>query len=210
MPLNQKYRKSNEVLVNYDFADILSNVGYVTVYGVSDSANTKTLSRLPLASADYYTVVNGATAGSPTSTEVNFDYTFNSSQLVKGKLFVTETYEATDSGADVTAYTKVRILHYDGTTENVIGAQQTTDDLNVSTGTQQFITTLTFDINKHFKRGEMLRIEIELWVASANTNSNSVLYHDGSNRDFGLESPTGVAVGSQLICLMPFDLGGKL
>ncbi len=156
-------------LINYTFSDSLANVGYITLYGIKNDAGAYVLHGLQLPSSAIYTEVAGGG-----TTEVNFDYTFLKDQLVKGNLFVSETYKNANTG---TTHTHVRVLHYDGTTETEIGALQSSIAVGgVSIGV---MTTLTFDINKAFKKGEKLRIEV-LYIAGVSNNSR--FYHDGLNR----------------------------
>lgn len=213
MPLNTRKKLlpgGNKILINYDFTDMLASVGYVNLYGICDEATVYKLTRLPLVSTTY--IKNYAPSVSGLQGEVNFDYTFLTSQLVKGELFLSLTYYAraiATQSAD--CYLKIRILHYDGSTETVIGTQQTTDTIT-QTDDSAYLwkrTTLTFAVNKQFKNGDILRVEIETW-STTTTNAGAGFLMDGANRNFGQVDPAGTAVDSTIIIDVPFDLGGKL
>jgi len=207
--LQEIFRKESPILVNYSFQDMLANVGYVELFGICDEAAAYYFQRLPLASTDYKVIYSPP--GTGLKGEINFDYTFLTSQLVKGNLFLSVTYYARCIATqDANCYLKIRVLHYDGSTETVIGAQQTTDTIT-ETGdvtTKYKRTTLTFAVNKMFKKGEILRVEIETYTTLANNNECG-FYFDGANRNFGQVDPVGTSVDSTLLMEVPFDLGGK-
>ena len=206
MAIPIKYRKSPEVLANYSFVDILSDVGYVTVFGIMDEADTRSFSRLAIDSKEerrLFTSTGGLEG------EDNFDFTFNLPVTIKGDLYLTLTYFAraiATQSAD--CFLKIRVMHFDGSTETVIGTQQTTDTIT-QTVDSTFLwqrTTLLFDLTrKFFARGDKLRVEIEVH-STLSTNAACGYYHDGNNKDFAQEDPVGTSVGSNLICQIPLVL----
>lgn len=204
MAIRKKYRKSPEILTNYDFTDVVANVGYITFYGISDEADSKKLVRQAIESTDVKSDIQGTTG----NVESNFDYTFNISQLVKGDLYVTITILANDNGTGTCENdTTVEIFHYDGSTETSIGTQQSIAQLSATGGAQEEARhTLTFDVNKRFNKGDILRVEVITTVTGNNSNDFASHYHDGANRDFSLTDQHGVAAPSNLIVLVPFDL----
>lgn len=205
MPIPKVYRKSPPLQINFDFADILSNAGWVTMYGISDEADTKTLSRQALESTD----VESRKTGTSGNVEANFDFTFDIAQKVKGKLYVTITIEAEGFGSNTAQNdTTIEIFHYDGTTETTIGTQQSIAQLNnpVDTAADQARTTLTFDVDRFFKKEDILRVEVISTVTSAHASSSAAFYHDGANRDLSLTDQHGIATNSNLIVLVPFEL----
>jgi|TARA_R110000751_G_scaffold117608_2_gene217850 hypothetical protein len=204
MAIPVRYRKSAEVLANYDFADLLTGVGTITLYGISDEAGTKKLSRQALES----TAVKADIQGTSGSIESNYDIEFNRSELVKGDLSATITIQATSTTGSSTNDTTVEIFHVDSaSSETTIGSQQAITQLsNPSAGSTEYRTTLTFAVNKRFARGDKLRIEVISTVASANSNSVASHYHDGANRNLSLTDQHGIAAPSNLIALIPFDI----
>jgi len=208
--LNQKFRKSPEVLANYDFVDIISGQGYVSLYGNVDTASAAILTRLPLASAYPYTQVGGA----DNNLEINFDYTFNYPQLVKGKLYVIETYGADNtSSATALGWTTIRIIHYNaaaGETE-IAAAKQTKGVTSLADAPRAWERIIvSFDVDKMFKKDDVLRVEVIIHIEGTTTNATTWLCNDGANRDLGQEAPAASPVDSTFIIDIPFDLGGKL
>ena len=202
--ITPKYRKSPEILVNYDYTDILNNVGYVVLNGLCDTASDYFLSRLAVASKTYLT-----TSAPTGSTEKNFDFEFPNSQHIKGNLFITYTMKHV-ANLIHNSTLAFRIIHYDGTTETEVAAQQSVI-ITAASGTFYERGTFRFAVDKIFRKGDILRIEA---IMSTNSVSPSTdlcgLFHDGENRNFGQVSPAGTATNSNLIIQVPFDLGGKI
>ena len=205
----EKYRKQPPVQVNYSFEDLLANVGYVELVCVFDEADEYSFQRLPLDSTTKRK--NYGDIGVGLQGEVNIDYTFLTSQLVKGNAFLSITLFAQAlSTQTTTCYLKIRVLHVSGVTETLIGTQQTTDTLTQTddAATLYHRTTLKFALDKQFTKGEILRVEIETWSDHA-TNTNKGFYVDGGNKAWG-QTEDSVAIGSNIILEVPFDLGGVL
>lgn len=208
------FRKSGEQLVNYDFTDLLASVGYVTLYGIKDEADNYSLVRIQPQNADYRTKLNKTDAAGDLSSEVNFDFTFGMNQRVRGKLYVAETYEAEGNASDnCNALTKVRIYHVRGVTETEIGTQQTTTTIDdaASTGPDFYRAVLTFDVDKVFIPGDILRVNVEIHIPTnvGSVASFAALFHDGGNRNWG-QTYEGVLIDSLFTVDVPFDLRGKL
>lgn len=206
MVIPTRYRKAQETQVNYDIVDVITDVGYITLFGFSDEADAKTLIRQTLPSTDISSRVTGTTG----NVEVNFDFTFETADRVKGDLFVTITIFV-DGSASNTAQndTTIEIFHVDsGASETTIGTQQSIAQLNnpVDTAQDEARTTLTFAVDKFFAEGDKLRIEVISAVTSSNGNSFAGFYHDAINRDFSLVDQHGIATNSNLIVNVPFDL----
>ena len=128
---------------------------------------------------------------------------------VKGNLFVTITIEADGSGANAaTNDTTIKIYHYDGTTETQLGSTATLPQLEnpASTAADQARHSATFAVDKVFKKGDILRVEVISTIASANANSTASHYHDGANRDLSLTDQFEVSCRSDLIVQTPFQL----
>ena len=208
MVLAQPFTTTSPTLVNYDFVDVLSDVGYVALYGFDDEASNKILKRLQLDSNSERRLYT-ATGADPEG-EDNFDFIFNKPSRVNGSLFVSVTYFAI-AGSTQSSDCKlnIRIIHYDGSTETVIGTSQTTELIlqEADSSTIWKRTTLKFAVDKFFNKGDILRVEIEV-ASTFSVNSQVGFYHDGGNKNFGQVDPPvpSVSVGSNLIVNVPFDL----
>lgn len=201
--MQQPFTTTSPTLLNVDFSDYLTEVGYVILYGVVDEAGAYTLSRQQLESSSVLTQATGT----PASNEENFDFEFISAQSVKGNLYVNVTI-AVDGSAGTAGNGRVaiRIIHYDGSSETEIAAQQTSSDLfnPGSTAQDEARYLFTFAVDKHFKRGDTLRVETIITIDAGNANNYVQLYHDGANRDLSLVDQFGVAAKSNFIVQLPF------
>lgn len=207
MTIPNKYLTGSDVLVNYDFTDILTNQGYITLFGIIDEADSAIFTRLGVDSSDER-IEYTSTASDPEG-ETNIDYEFLVPIHMKGDLFLTVTYFAQATATQSSdCQLNIRILHYDGSTETVIGASQSTEAIveTEDTSTEYKRATLTFtDMDRKFKRGEILRVEVEVTTTNS-TNAKAGFYMDGGNRDYGQEDPTGTSVDSTFICQIPLKL----
>jgi len=210
MPIPRVYTEAPRPLINFNFDDILSDVGYITVYGVSDENDDLTLLRSPIESTEVYSDVPVSDVTTPETAELNFDMTFNISQKVKGVLYVTATISAVGaSGYTVNNDTTIEIFHVDsGASETSIGTQQSIRQLSVVGTTQEESRhTLAFDVDKFFAKGDKLRVEVVMTATSSGTGSGDIkTYHDGANRNLSLTDQWGAAADSNLIVNIPFPL----
>ena len=185
MTLPQKFRKSADILANYDFTDIASGTGYTTFYGMAVVVNTTDnfiLSPNPLESRHPNQAI-GENGFASALADLDFDISFNNPRRIKGDFLTTVTYGAKNSSGTTSVYLKIKIVHYDGSTETIIGTQQQTETHNHTGGANRtgIRSTLTFDVDKHFKKGETLRVSVELW-GNGGSGSSCEFYHDGANR----------------------------
>lgn len=206
MTIPTKYAQPSAPLVNYDFADILSDVGYITLYGLDVEGGVKVLSRLAVVS-DAESTNQAATGG--LDSEVNFDFEFSLPQYIKGYLFVTVTFFAIASGAqNADCYLKIRPIHVDASsTETQMAAQIQTSTLGTTSPPQTVYerTTLRFQVEQLFKKGETLRIEVQTY-STLSTNAANGFYHDGGNRDYNQVDPTGQTCDSTIVVQVPIRL----
>lgn len=209
MPIQNRFATAPLQLVNYDFVDVATNQAYIILYGHTDLALATTLIRQRISShIEKVRWSYNGTGGGAALGEVNFDYQFAVPQKVKGKLYVFVPFFTQALGVqNVDTYLKIRILHFDGSTETLIGTQQTTQTLSESTDSSTKVTTatLTFDIDRQFKITEKLRVEVEVW-SNSTTNSASGFYADPVNTDYGFDwdgAASGTPAPSNFIVYMP-------
>jgi len=202
-------------LTNYSWIDIANATGIQTYYGVNTFDGSGILS--PTAIDSYSWRTSGTPAASESKKEdKDYDLLFNVPQTVKGTLTVTHTYAVTNNNGvnTVHGYTKVRVYHYDGSTETEIGTQVTTTTLS-SGGVGQVEAARSVikfaSLNQHFKKGETLRVNIEMWSWLTSGSSSYQLYTDGSNRGTGpaVTVPTAISgdtANTNIIVQVPYKI----
>ena len=201
-------------IASYNFTDIASGTGYVTFFGIEYEDDTHGLSPNQVTSEEYRSASTG-TGGTALREEFDFDTeAFNLPRHVKGDLLVTEAYACSEAGTpNTTVFTKVRIFHVaSDSTETEIGTQITTDtitsssDANLKLGKR---TTIKFTVDKLFKKGEKLRVNIEVHGSGGSGNSRYYLYHSGDNKGTGPtedDSNEFIVVDPNLIISIPFEI----
>ena len=190
MTIPAVYRKTGEgAIASYNFTDLVTKTGYLTLYAVAGIDGVISLTPVVIESSTlYYKTTDDSDDGAVAEKELDIDIEFKVPQSIKGKAIVALSYFA-DNGngvATTDCFTKVRVYHYDGSTETEIGTQQTTRTITAASGSAVKTytrETVIFDIAKtHFKIGDKLRLNIELW-GTIGANGVIGVYHDSKNRD---------------------------
>ena len=92
MAIDETFTKASPTLVNFDFTDILADVGYVTLFAMIDQANSETLIRQTIESNDIKVSVFPSSGG--LQVEHNFDFEFRTPTRIDGLCYVKVTYFA--------------------------------------------------------------------------------------------------------------------
>lgn len=194
--------------VNYDFQDVITEQAYIVTYGLVDLAGNTTLIRQQIDSHYPSYKISYGGGGTGAVLEKNFDYQFKVPQKVEGKAYVRVVFFAQATGTQTVDCTlKIRILHYDGSTETLIGTQQTTQTVTITTDSaiRYSMATLAFDLDRMFKVDEILRVEIEVNTTTG-TNASVGFIADGGNNDYGLVLEEGsVSAPTNLIVYIPVN-----
>jgi len=210
------------ILATYDYTDLTTGIAYKNYYGCKLDAGAFVLLGTPLSTTLIASTQNmDSGTADALRQEFDFDLNVDRPQQVKGSLFVDATYFARNVNASINfviGYIKVRIYHVDASsTETEIGTQVTASnqpdagtDINVAT--QQ--ATFKFAVDKRFKEGEKLRVNIELWGSAGgqSTSSNAVvgLCHDPFNQPYNVSgSPItveGNTARTDLLVSVPFKV----
>ena len=201
----QTFQAQSNNLISFTFTELATNTGYVTLYFITDGTSYE-LSTQPYDSQLPYTVLSFAAAGIALRSTQDWDYTFQKPLTIKGDFVFRCSIEQNDaSGGTNTQTSKVdiRIIHYDGTTETelvdstgVNGTWLDTDQPNgivlVNKGTIPA---------KHFKRGDILRIEVQIYSGTDGTGytSDHNVFHDGAGKALaGVYKDTAVNLPTQM------------
>ena len=173
-----------KAIASYNWTDLAESTGYVIYYGFDNEADEYSLTQN---SGLYSKTAKISKGGAGTDSDEDFDITYSNPQIIEGKLYVGITYYVESfNNENVDAELKVKIIHYDGSTETVIGTEQTSDNIAITlTGSEARRTTFSFDIaNTKFKAGETLRVNVVLVPnGSSASGTNCGYYFDPVNRN---------------------------
>ena len=212
MPLDKgltEFTTTSPKLVNFDFSDVLADVGYVNLFAMIDLANNETLIRQAIESDDGRIAFTVSTTG--LQGEHNFDFKFRIPTRIEGLVYVVITYYAQTPGSGTAStFLKVRLIHLDtGASETEIGSQQTSTTVTeTDANSKEFRSvTFSFDINQAFAKNEEFRLEVETHADNAPGNTQAGFLADPANRDYEQGDVAGqFAPSSQLKVLLPFPL----
>jgi hypothetical protein len=192
MGVPQVYKRSTEgVIASYNFQDIEEGTG-VVIYNCAETMEESTRAYKLTTQSPYSN--DPLTSGSTSSTsntkavDLDFDLTFNLPQNVKGTFMAQIPFimgHETTANYGGTCYVIMKIIHYDGSTETELGSVQseTLAAANLKINSKTALIEETITAVKHFKKGETLRITLELWItASDSSGSQGAILHDPAAR----------------------------
>tara|TARA_Y100000310_G_C20693411_1_gene823847 strand:- start:3951 stop:4583 length:633 start_codon:yes stop_codon:yes gene_type:complete len=160
--------RGDDNVVTYSFSDIVSGIGYITLYPtVLGSAQNAVLTHEtiwghPYQSDSQFT----AGAGFELKQDFDFDIEMMSQTVIEGKgYFNVPVYTRNHtSTSDTNIYIKTIVAKWDGTTETVISSDHQSATWNGTSSTYFMIGVIAEIARTVFKKGEFLRINIELWA----------------------------------------------
>ena len=204
MVLPNKFQTESSINVNYSYTDILAKSGYLTVYPCAAQTNSTTTyftTVRPYNSVPRSTAFNqSASTGNILVIDIDFDYTFNVPQIVKGDLInnFTDIVYNSDAGCTTTTYWVVNIYKVNlASAESLLVSQQT-----ISTGRTG---TTFYSVNRYclkmpisetnFGVGEKIRINFLGYLTKSSSSGVGILTlnHDPKNvyTYFGGSSTSG-------------------
>lgn len=179
MPLNfGNLFPPSPVFVNYDWVDIANGLGYETYYGYNAGGTVGTSPRQIYSGIRHY---NGTKLVSPAidvfveALDVDFDITFNTPKNIKGDILLQLPFGVvctSNSAGNKESWIRAisAAYHYDGATETIISGVGTSEAIYTVSHAANIIvshiTTLKLNVAtmKHFKKGETLRITIQVYI----------------------------------------------
>ena len=200
MGLPRRYRKARKPIASFDYSEILSGQAYETYYlgNTHQAATTYKMSGVPWDSYEILTTVtNPANAGVLTKElDLDYDIDVKKAMTVFGDAIFNMTIgQYNNAGAGQGIQIKVKLIHYDGSTETDIGGGQLTSESCLSAGNdyKDLRVAMTFDVSTKqiFKKGDTLRINIEVWaygpVGASHPNNCLYIANDPGNKDTELD-----------------------
>ena len=212
-------RQGNPSITSYSYTDIADGTGIQVFYGYGHKETTTQqygLSTEQIYSYAAQTYVDDRGTSEVKLLDLDFDVVFNTPKNLYGKARIVIPHAVghpTTANKTSETYCIAKLRKWDGTTETEI-AQATTKTFanQVNFAIKHIIDTVHIDINTitHFKKGETMRLTIEVWAKGQSANGTRVyLHHDGKNR---LDSTSieqdegGTPILSQLSAAIPFKI----
>ena len=220
MAINSIFPQARELLVNYDWIDILSATGYITFDGINavDSTGDKYIlldhtaaagafgndNRSPVPAQDatsFITVVGGGGVGPTRCINISFDLSaFQLPRTVEGNAFVGLTLGA-DVSVDVSDV-QVKAIFKKNTTTIVTTSSEIRD---LSSNTENSFALKLVVPKTKFKKGDYIKLTIEVW----STDSDDIgLFHipDNTAHSGSTRVANGSAGNTRLSLAVPFKL----
>jgi len=212
MAVPTTYRKDREnILVNYNYTDIAEGTGMQTFYALKASSyklnqnafvsSTKEIGTTPVVVGQAF--------------DIDFDLSmFNTPKTITGTAFIEFSQYAKktiDLGThNMHSNVTFKIIHYDGTTETIIGQSESMENY-VGFDSQIIKQRKCIALNlteKHFKKGDILRLNIVASLSYGETGEKGIIVVgcDPLNRDGTYIKPSTDDMQTQLKLNIPFKL----
>ena len=224
MVMNSIFPQSREVLANYNWIDLVSATGYVMFDGINarDSGGSNYMLIDSSAAAGVFgndnlnigagpdttpfiTVVDGLGAGPTKCLDANFDLSpFQLPRTLEGSAFVGLSLGSDSATANGSVQIKAKLRKWNGASETEIVATNS-EIKNLLTNTSHSYALKLTVPKTHFKKGEQLRLTIELWSTDIN---QIALFHIPDNTAYteAAETADGKAGNTRLTLAVPFKL----
>ena len=171
-------------ITNYGFADVITGKAYLQLYA-GTGENNNTLLGFQFDSSDILTEADGDTGDSMTKEkDIDFDIEFETTQQIEGTAIINITHGVQGASApQVDSFLIVKLIHVDATpTETILATKQTPTIINAPNPEAERYA-IDLDIAKtDFKRGEKLRLTVELWVDGSDAGVYAFFCHDPNGR----------------------------
>jgi len=183
----------NELFTNYNYYDIADGVGYKIYYGAEGDNGEYIVTPNQVYSERIHTLVEeSVTSTYVKKIDIDFDLTFNVPKNIKGKLLVNVPVGVYETQVeDIYFYVVIKANHYDGSTETLLATGTSRaffrdDTYDPDLFSQMALCKCDITTLKHFKKGETLRLTLEVWAKSGDAEANSVdigIGHDPYSRE---------------------------
>ena len=222
VPINYRSR-GEKTISSYSYTDIAEGTGVVNYKGANnkqDTTLTYYLSINSMASNDITT--QGTTTTLTTFTKIldlDFDIVFNLPKTIKGMAYINipvggRTTTSAPNGWQ--AYAIIKLRKWDGSTETEIAQAQTETTsggggaVNIKESKVMNVKIDASSSKTHFKKGETLRVTVELWGTRTGSNNQNVGFgHDPKGRTDNTAANGGIIEdtdSTQFLISIPFLL----
>jgi len=206
-------------IASYSYTDVAEGTGIITFYGAShqeESTEAYFLTQNEVYSNSVNTTIAIAETSFTKVIDHDYDLVFNLPKRIKGKARCNITIAGGDSNSANTSgevYAIIKIRHYDGSTETEVASGQSETLAFESSANTSKTMCVEIDVStaRHYKKGETLRITVEIWAKKTAANSTWVGYgHDPKDRNVDVVVDYGSLpeddYTKQLLFYIPFIL----
>ncbi len=202
------FRSGGDYTVNYNFTELASGSGIITLYAGKDQS-AGILSVSPFYSDKIAT--NSTTLGTTYAKEIDmdFDLSINKPITLKGNAFFSVPITFTHGTGNHYAYCIVKVRKWDGSTETDIASGTSTTWKGAYAHSAEIRAVRLVKVNVPltlFKKGETLRITVEVWAKSDQSPRQVFLGHDPMGRIFWDGSTEFTDWPTQLKCNIPLRI----
>ena len=173
--INQKFTTTPSAIASYNYTDIISGTGYIALY-ISKTTDKYVLSNNVFYASTVCSQVYNTTTTNPAAkvADLDFDVLVNKPLDIKGTAIVQVSVKIThtgSSGGSYEPYIIAKFRKWDGSSETDIVQNQSKTFYVASNGDQGWGNGICYDLDAidlsipltHFKKGEYIRITLELW-----------------------------------------------
>lgn len=200
MPRDIKDWVKGSRITTFSYKDVSSGKSVVDYYG-GDVSGAYFLSQNQFWSANVRSGVG--TVGSGARADEDFDIEFEKSRVIEGVCLVNVPFGINDSGTAGSMFARIKIRKWDGTTETELADGDSQPFSWTGAAAYHFtIKLVKVDIPKtKFKKGETLRVTIELYTIGGNAGDAIYLCHDPKDRAIPNDSDS---IPSVMVVQVPF------
>ena len=188
-PVPVQFRKSPPSITTFSFEDIASGKGIINF----NAANATNLADHFLTTQTPFSerVLTDVLFSSPTlisQIDLDFDVEFNRSRKMKGQLIANIPFGCgyKEVSNNFVAHAIVRVRKCDGSTETELANAKGKTLTITGTTIGQVMDCILIDVPlTHFKKGEKLRITVNIFASNSTGDASVMLGHDPQNRAFG-------------------------
>ena len=182
------YRKQGESsIASYDYTDIASGPGYITLYGADDYLSGGLLVDNPVYSDKIVTYcVPTSTTNYPKEIDKNFDVTFNKNIVIKGKAMVNFSMQVS-AGTSASGYPMTKISKISEGVETILasslsGALITYTHASTSWDRPKMYLFGLELPQVTFAKGDKLRVNVQAYAKYSGASPYVAIAHDPKSR----------------------------
>jgi len=189
MSLNYGLLKPSPNLINFSYSDFASGRGMQLFNGGTVSPSNYIITDNVYYSHDITTTTSQTTGGTETGQQdLDFDTELKLPRIIDGKVLVNVTGGVSTDGTNGTlnVYYKIQVRKWDGSSETVLGTQQSSTWTEAIGGGAVKDRTFAIEVsvtNELIKAGETLRINVEMWGWGPSNAWQFITAHDPMERD---------------------------